>query len=110
VSSIVSAIYDGVLIANQDERIVVVNQGAASIFGVPAEELRVPLSELASRFRMRTPEGEPVQPIALAALTGDVVPWVTGSSLIQSPAPSGTSARSAAPLRSPQGEVEARSR
>lgn len=106
VGSILSAIHDGVLIVNQEARVVTVNEGAARVFGVPVDELRAPLSEFPARFQMRTPEGEPVAPIALAALEGDVVPWV--ERILTDPT-SGVERQvraSAAPLRSPLGEVE----
>lgn len=106
VGSIVSAVYDGILIANAEERVVMANEGAARIFGVPVEGLRIPLSEFAGRFHLRTPEGQPAAPIALAALAGEVVPWV--ERVIVDPA-SGAERHtraSAAPLRAPDGEIE----
>lgn len=106
VGSILSAIYDGVLIVNAEQRIVTVNEGAARIFGVRAEELRMPLSELAGRTQLRTPEGQPAAPIAFAALEGEVVPWVDRLIVQRGSGAERHIRASASPLRSPEGAIE----
>jgi len=67
-------IKEGVLVASGSGEILLASTGAADIFGVSREALRMPLEEFNQRFVPRTPEGQPVQPAVLQALKGEDVP------------------------------------
>lgn len=70
---ILSAIFDGVLVADQTGSVALANNGASRVFGVPREALCIPLAEYPARFDLRSPDGEPVPPIAISALAGETV-------------------------------------
>ena len=72
--TVISTIKEGVLVASADGRITLVSDGAARIFGVSKEELRIPFDDFSRRFAPRTPAGEPQQPAILNALQGEEVP------------------------------------
>jgi PAS domain S-box-containing protein len=72
--TVISNIKEGVLVASGEGRITLVSDGAARIFGVSKDALRMPLEDLGRRFAPRTPAGEPQQPAILSALRGEEVP------------------------------------
>jgi PAS domain S-box-containing protein len=73
--TVIGNIKEGVLVASAEGRITLVSEGAARIFGVTKEELRIPLEEFAPRFAPRGPDGAaPRQPAILEALRGVDVP------------------------------------
>src|SRR4029079_10463092 len=72
--TVIGNIKEGVLVASADGRITLVSDGAARIFGVAKETLRMPLEEFSGRFARRPREGEPQQPAMLNALRGEDVP------------------------------------
>ena len=103
---ILSAIPDGVFVADESGRVVLANESAERIFGVPREELLIPLSDYPRRFNLRTPEGEPAVPVLVRALAGEVVPPVERV-ITPAPGPEDRHLRtSAAPLRGDDGSVE----
>jgi len=72
--TVIGNIKEGVLVASADGRITLVSDGAARIFGVSKEMLRLHLDDLGLRFAPRTPEGVPQEPAVLSALRGEEVP------------------------------------
>lgn len=103
---IVSAIYDGVLIVNAEERVVMANEGAARIYGVTQDELRIPLADFGEKFGLRMPDGGPATPLARRALAGEPVPWEERVIVDPTSREERQVRASAAPLRSPAGEVD----
>lgn len=65
---------DGLLVADLSGRVVLANERAAAIFGVPKDELLIPLSQYPERFDLRSP-GEEKRPLTLAerALAGETI-------------------------------------
>lgn len=105
-TGIVSAIYDGVLIVNAEGRVVLANEGAARVYGMTPDELRIPLAEFSEKFSLRMPDGGPATPIAHRALAGELVPWADRVIVDPVSREERHVRASAAPLRSPDGEVE----
>lgn len=73
---VVSAIFDGVLVADETGRVTLANEGAARIYGVPRQDLLLSLHDYPRTFNLRAPDGEPATPIAERALAGEIVPPV----------------------------------
>jgi PAS domain S-box-containing protein len=71
--SIVLAMVDAVLVADAGGRVVIANDAAVRLFGVPREELLIPLGDFSGRFHLRSPGGEPAVPAAIQALAGESV-------------------------------------
>lgn len=103
---ILSAIVDGVFVADESGRVVLANGGAERIFGVPREDLLIPLSDYQEKFNLRTPDGEPVAPIAARALQGEVVLPVERVITLPHGGRDRHLRTSAAPLRGDDGSVE----
>jgi PAS domain S-box-containing protein len=75
--AVFSCMVDGVLVSDATGRIVLANDGAARIFGVPREELLRPMVEYPARFGLRTADGaERPTPLGSRALSGEVLPAV----------------------------------
>jgi PAS domain S-box-containing protein len=96
--------FDGVLIAAPGGRVVMVNDAAARIFGVPRNELLVPIGEYPDRFGLREVSGARPVPVALRALKGEIVAPI--ERLIRTPGGSQKTVRtSAAPIRDEDGTI-----
>ena len=72
--TLIGNIKEGVVVASADGRVTLVSDGAASIFGVSKDALRIPLEDFSRRFALRTPQGHAQQPAMLDALRGEDVP------------------------------------
>ncbi|HEX7898357.1 MAG TPA: PAS domain S-box protein [Planctomycetota bacterium] len=65
---------DGLLVADTSGRIVLANDRAARVFGVPKEELLRPMAEYPARFRLRAPGDDRLAvPLGFRALAGETV-------------------------------------
>jgi PAS domain S-box-containing protein len=60
VRAVIDSMTDGVLVVDQDLRIVTANRSAAELLGRSQEELLVTLGEFAAEGRLRGPNGQPV--------------------------------------------------
>ena len=98
---------DGLLVSDMEGRIVLANDRAARIFGVPKEELLRPMSEYPKRFKPRIPgDGEaPAVPLGLLALRGETVEPVERV-IVAGDGEERFLRTGAAPLRDETGKVE----
>ncbi|WP_242394390.1 PAS domain-containing hybrid sensor histidine kinase/response regulator [Anaeromyxobacter oryzisoli] len=104
---ILATMLDGVLVvAAPDGRVVIANEAAGRIFGVPRDELLAPVESFIERFDLRSRDGARALPIGVRALQGEVVP--PDERLLRTPDGRDKTIRtSAAPLRDDRGEVVA---
>jgi PAS domain S-box-containing protein len=96
---------DGILVSDRNGRVDRANDRASRIFGVPREELYIPLWEYAERFKLRSADDERPCPLGVRALQGETVEPL--ERIMTTPAGEDRYLRTgAAPLRDPEGRIE----